>query len=144
MDAPERTQKKEFWDGQVTAYIYEFKNPSKDGENIAINEEIEESIERIHGTFTFWYARCLAYTIEMEFNWQDDEPYFFTNLEKWWDMVVEGRPVVECYLWMTENVSNEIIDEFQAAVRSIIDKKHRKPKKEQLIGAEEEAESDPN
>lgn len=144
MSAPDRTQKKTFWDNQVTIYVYEFKSPAKDAENLSIQEEIEESMGSTHGRFTFWYARFVAYTIEMEFNWEEEEPYYFTNLEEWWNMIVKGKSAIECYLWMTENISNDIIDELQNTVQSILDRKHRKPKREQLINAGEEAEQDPN
>lgn len=126
----------------VSLDIWGFRNVELDTEAMALVEKIKLTTGRDDGTFMMYYARCIKYTKGMWFNWHPEAPEEFTNLEKFWTMVLQGEDESECYLFYIKNISNPVSNEWQDTVEN--SHKIWKPVQEKTITAKDIAETDPN
>ena len=126
----------------VTLDIWGFRNVELDTEAIALAEKIKLVTGRDDGSFMTYYARTVKYTKAMWFRWLPETPEEYTNLEKFWNMVIQGEDEAECYLFYIKNISNPVSNDWQDTVENA--HKIWKPVQEKTIEAKEIAQQDPN
>lgn len=112
----EMHKRETFLHNMVAADIFRFRNVERDSKAVAFANELRENIGRDDGAFYVFYAQRLIYTDALHFNWHEDAPPEFVNLEKWWNMVTSGASQEECYMFYIGNVSNPVSNQWQSAV----------------------------
>lgn len=111
-----QTKRQAFLWNMVEADIVGYRNIELDAAMIALSEKVREKTGRDDGSFMVYYAMRVTYVANLTFVWEEGAPEEYTNLERWWDMVLRGDPVEECYLYYIRNLSNVVTNQFQDAL----------------------------
>ena len=134
---------KKILDGMVTLNIHGFRNFEGDNDTTSLALLLKEKTGRKEDSFMYLYAEKVVYTESINFNWLEEAPEEYRNLETFWGMILDGTNEVECYLYYVKNISNVVTNAWHDAV----EKAHEiwKPPQEKnakLAGIEEQ--TDPN
>lgn len=132
---------KSFLDGQVTAEFWPFLTVRRDAVAAAAYNKVDENGVN-DGVYTYRIMRFMAYTMNMQFKWNKNASPYVKALEKWWNMVQEGKSDLETYMFGTEYVPAEVWDDFHDAYREALN--INKPAREEETLEEEEENTDPN
>ena len=127
----------------VTIDFISFRNVDCDMQTIELSEKIEGMFDKRYNIFIFNYCLRLVHAKNMYFDWKhEDIPDDIKALEIWWDMIISGTDVIECFNYYKLNVPNWIGDELSEAFNKAT--QIWKPKNERLITEEADEEKDPN
>lgn len=128
--------------GMVTAEFFPFRNVDLDAKVVALTELLREKTGTQEFRFTQSYADRLIYTQKMAFSWDkhDDVPQEITDVEIWWNMVINDEPEEECYMFYRKHIDWQFTNEYQKS----LDSAHTiwKPKVES--DSRDEVDADPN
>lgn len=139
---PQDAKRELFFYSMIAVDVFGFRNVERDALMVALAARLEEETGRQDGSFTMSYAERVTYTIGMYFDYDQDTPQEYRNIETWWNMVNSGTDPSECYVYYVINVPNFQTNMYGEAV----DKAHMiwKPASQQTIRLEEKAKTDPN
>ena len=107
-----REQKRQMIIGE----FYSYRNVGKDSDVIKLVSELQEKTGREDGVFMILYAQRKVYTVNLEFDFHPEAPAYYTNVEKWWQMVNDGETEEDCYTYYVNNCHNVVGSEWQAAL----------------------------
>jgi hypothetical protein len=99
---------------RVVGHFHPIRTAKKDSEATHIAEQISNMLP--NNGFGVLFGYLWAYTTELEFNWQGDEPEEVVALEKMWKMVENNDLPVEIYDWSEENLPLYILTGWDRAM----------------------------
>ena len=100
-------------EAQVIGTFYEVELYPRERAATQYARQIREATDRPDDGFTEPYAFIVTYTAELAFNFSDDASPYLRSLETWWQMIQDGTPASECYLYMVQNVHGQVIRELR-------------------------------
>lgn len=134
-------KRKSIFYNQIAIDFFGFRNLDRDSKAYVLAQKLDDATKSLDGNVVMSYATRVFYTDEMNFDWAEEVPGEFKNLEKWWSKIVAGEPDVECYMFWRNNIPNALANMYHEA----LDDAHKiwKPTNERMIPDNEKESADP-
>lgn len=100
----------------VTGEFIAFRNVGRDAEIIKLVSQLQQETKREDGLFMMYYATRRVYTLDLQFKWHRDTPYYLRALEDYWNMVLGGTAEKKLYEFYVNNLSNTVSTEWTGAL----------------------------
>lgn len=101
----------------VKLTVFGFRNIEKDIQVGQLTDAVKKARNADDG-----YIEAImfnvVYTEDVKFNWTDDTPEEYRNLETFWNMVIGGQDISTCYAYYIQNVPNPITRQWSDALTS--------------------------
>jgi hypothetical protein len=106
-----QTQKRLFLYGQVTGEFVSVRTYGTEMEVLDLTNEIEKALGEDHSSRLFigMFAEAFVYTQTCAFDWHEAVPSEIRNFEKFWGMVENGTPPLECFQYFADNIANFVL-----------------------------------
>jgi hypothetical protein len=130
-----------FYD-MIAVDIFGYRIVKRDAEMLERSNQIKMETQRKDGDFPLVYAEISSYVDSIWFNFSNETPAEYKTISEWWDMVISGKGVSECYMFYIDNVPNPVHNLIYDAVQDA--HKIWKPSTEKAKPSETDTITNPN